>query len=126
MVCFVDCFFFQLLLVFCERNSLTHTSYQNQLHVFCCRFFTICCFVISAMFTVYFVAMCFTKKSLSIYKVNPLNAELNPICHLLALLGTHHIFHVSGLRVNAVHFPCIYITCVNFSTNVLHNTFFVN
>jgi hypothetical protein len=31
---------------------------------------------------------------------NPLNAELNPICHLLALLGAHHIFLVSGLRVN--------------------------
>jgi hypothetical protein len=30
---------------------------------------------------------------------NPLNAELNPICHLLALLGAHHIFDVSGLRV---------------------------
>jgi len=30
---------------------------------------------------------------------NPLNAELKPICHLLALLGAHHIFHVSGLRV---------------------------
>jgi len=32
--------------------------------------------------------------------VNPLNAEFNPICHLLALLGAHHIFHVSGIRVN--------------------------
>jgi len=32
--------------------------------------------------------------------INPLNAELNPICHLLALLGAHYIFHVSGLRVN--------------------------
>ena len=30
---------------------------------------------------------------------NPLKAELNPIFHLLALLGAHHIFHVSGLRV---------------------------
>ena len=30
---------------------------------------------------------------------NPLNAKLNPICHLLALLGAHHIFHVSGLWV---------------------------
>jgi len=30
---------------------------------------------------------------------NPLNSELNPISHLLALLGAHHIFHVSGLRV---------------------------
>jgi len=33
---------------------------------------------------------------------NPLNAELNPICHLLALLGTHHILHVSRIRVKAV------------------------
>ena len=34
--------------------------------------------------------------------INPLNAKLNPICHLLALLGAHHIFHVSGLRVKVV------------------------
>jgi len=33
--------------------------------------------------------------------LNPLNAELNPICHLLALLGGHLIFHVSRIRVNA-------------------------
>jgi hypothetical protein len=26
--------------------------------------------------------------------INPLNAELNSICHLLALLGAHHILHV--------------------------------
>ena len=32
--------------------------------------------------------------------INPLNAKLNNICHLLALLEAHHIFHVSGLRVN--------------------------
>ena len=31
--------------------------------------------------------------------INPLNGELNPICYLLAFLGAHHIFHVSGLRV---------------------------
>jgi len=30
---------------------------------------------------------------------NPLNAELNPICYLLVLLGVHHILHVSRLRV---------------------------
>jgi hypothetical protein len=29
-----------------------------------------------------------------------LNAELNPICRLLALLRAGHIFHVSELRVN--------------------------
>jgi len=34
----------------------------------------------------------------SIY-FNPLNAELNPVCHLLALLGAHHILHVSRVRV---------------------------
>jgi len=32
--------------------------------------------------------------------VNPLNAELNPSCHLLTLLRAHHILHVSGIRVN--------------------------
>jgi len=32
--------------------------------------------------------------------INPLNAGLNPICHLLALLGAHPILHVSRLRVN--------------------------
>jgi len=31
---------------------------------------------------------------------NPLNAKLNPICHLLALLGAHHMLHVSSIRVN--------------------------
>jgi hypothetical protein len=32
---------------------------------------------------------------------NLINAKLNPICHLLALLGAHHIFHVSMLSDNA-------------------------
>jgi len=32
--------------------------------------------------------------------LNPLNAELNPICHLLALLEAHHILHISRIRVN--------------------------
>jgi hypothetical protein len=31
--------------------------------------------------------------------IDHLNAELNPICHLLALLGAHHIIHVSRIRV---------------------------
>jgi hypothetical protein len=30
---------------------------------------------------------------------SPLNTELIPICHLLALLGAHHILHVSRVRV---------------------------
>jgi len=32
--------------------------------------------------------------------INPLNAELNPIFHLLVLLEAHHILHVSRIRVN--------------------------
>ena len=35
--------------------------------------------------------------------LNPLNTELNPICHLLALLEPHHILHVSRIRVTS-HF----------------------
>jgi hypothetical protein len=35
--------------------------------------------------------------------INPLNAELNPTCHLLALLGAHHILHVSRIRVKQMN-----------------------
>jgi len=31
--------------------------------------------------------------------LNPSNAELNLVCHLLALLGAHHILHISRIRV---------------------------
>ena len=34
------------------------------------------------------------------YSINPLNVELNPIRHLLALVGARHIVHVSRVRVN--------------------------
>jgi len=34
---------------------------------------------------------------------DPLNAELKPICHLLALLA-HPIFHVSRIRVKIISF----------------------
>jgi len=37
---------------------------------------------------------------LEITSINPSNTELNPISHLLALLGAHHILHVSRIRVN--------------------------
>jgi hypothetical protein len=43
-----------------------------------------------------FVFCFFLLKSTNI---NPLNAQLNPSCHLLALLGAHHILHVSRIRV---------------------------
>ena len=34
--------------------------------------------------------------------INPLNAELNPICYLLALLGAHHFLHVSRIGVKSL------------------------
>ena len=45
--------------------------------------------------------------------LNPLNAELNPICHLLALLGGATIVVVSRLRVK-------YPLCNKFHCGDLH------
>jgi hypothetical protein len=36
---------------------------------------------------------------IKIFTFNPLNAELNPICHLLVLLGADPILHISRIRV---------------------------
>ena len=46
----------------------------------------------------------FTHSNLTDFKdeINPLNAEFNPICHLLALFVAHHILHVGRIRVNIV------------------------
>jgi hypothetical protein len=38
---------------------------------------------------------------LLLHSIITLNVELNPICHLLALLGAHRILHVSRIRVKA-------------------------
>ena len=53
--------------------------------------------------------------------LNPLNAELNPICHLLALLGGATIVVVSRLRVNIV--PVI---SLKFFIIVIYGCYFVN
>jgi len=55
------------------------------------------------MFRLAFVAIVRLQSSSvnsSYNMLNPLNAELNPICNLLALLGAHPILHVSRVRVN--------------------------
>jgi hypothetical protein len=39
------------------------------------------------------------RRFLCRYLINPLNAELDPIRHLLALVGARHIVHVSWIRV---------------------------
>jgi len=46
--------------------------------------------------------------------LNPLNAELNSLCHLLALLGAHQIIHVSRARVK----PRVIISVNNEPTNL--------
>ena len=46
-------------------------------------------------------------------KRNPLNTELNPICHLLALLGPPPILHIS--RIRDTH------TCLLFHTHKIKN-----
>jgi len=61
--------------------------------------------------TKYFVLQ-FTKKKRKVF--NPLNAELNPICHLLGLLGDATIVVVSRLRVNVVG-VCLY-SCLRLSS----------
>jgi len=40
--------------------------------------------------------LCMTGR---ILVINPLNTELNPICHLLSSLGAHSILHVGRIRV---------------------------
>jgi hypothetical protein len=50
--------------------------------------------------------LCGSQQSVSFF--NPLNTKLNPICHLLALVGVHHILHVSNVRVNHVQSPCYF------------------
>jgi len=51
-------------------------------------------------------------KLASKFQFNILNEELHPICHLLALLGAHHILHVSRVRVKYRFFKAVVI---NFS-----------
>jgi hypothetical protein len=68
------------------------------------------------------------EQNLAIFNVdfitNPLNAQLNPICRLLALLGAHHIFHVSGLRVKKICF--VIATAVKHFSSLLSYIKFVH
>ena len=45
--------------------------------------------------------LCLVMRKLTT-KFNALNAELNLNCHLLGLLGAHHILHVSRIRVKVL------------------------
>jgi len=79
-----------------------------------------------------YVTSLYTKLCFKHECMNPLNTELNPICHLLALSATHHILHVSRIRVetksvswlvglttwcycysSTAHFPMYYVSPCN-------------
>jgi hypothetical protein len=52
--------------------------------------------------------------------INPLNAKLNPICHLLALLEAHHILHVSRVRLKTPDSSC-FISDVTYGNLAVDN-----
>jgi len=51
--------------------------------------------------------------------INPLNAEVNPTCHLLAVLEAHHILHVSRIRVN-MDACSVFLIVLFYCTCLLH------
>ena len=69
-------------------------------------------FVTRRIKTYYSVALEFCSCG-SILNINHLNAELKPICHLLALLGAHHILHVSRIRVKVSQVFGVQIFCTS-------------
>jgi hypothetical protein len=43
-----------------------------------------------------------SKCSKQVMNFNTLNANLNPIFHLLALLGAHHVLHINRIKVKCL------------------------
>jgi hypothetical protein len=54
---------------------------------------------------------------------NHLKAELNPICHLLALLGSYHILHVSRVRVKTGNSSHYWLNII--LNSVRHHNYFI-
>ena len=66
-------------------------------------------FIKSCLYLHYFYLGIFISSLRVLFCLNPLNAELNSIRHLLALVGARHIVRVSRIRVNFVTFFCVSI-----------------
>jgi len=65
----------------------------------------------------------------SFSSLNPLNAQLNPIRHLLALLGAHHILHVSRIKgsskiwyLKIVKYAAWFLVSLHWSVHLFQNT----
>ena len=65
------------------------------------HYFLKCWDVFTVLYSVILQGCHLNVDTLSVWHINPLNAKLNPICHLLALLGAHHIFQISRVRVKS-------------------------
>ena len=79
-------------------QTLVASSYEHRDELLCLKiqilWNVILCWLLNRSFLIRLLENVFT--------LNPLNAELNPICHLLALLGAHHFLHVSRIRVKSL------------------------
>jgi hypothetical protein len=62
------------------------------------------------------------KRTYNNVTINPLNAKLNPVCHLLALLGARPILHVSRIRVKAENLKQCKCVTANLSNVTRHTT----
>jgi len=70
---------------------------------------------------VFFDGTCMFLNSMDGSCFNPLNAKLNPICHLLVFLGAYHIFHVSRIRVKPFMTPDLEFYCVTHFPATIYN-----
>ena len=93
--------YYILLCMFCSLNSVFIVLFFVMFVCECVLYY--CHLVATKLQLTYHII--YHTKSYHIYHhiiyiyINPLNPELNPICYLLALLGTHHFLHVSRIRV---------------------------
>jgi len=67
-----------------------------------CKLFSCWYYLLLWVHTSPFQSLVMSAKANFWHTSNPLNAELNPICYLLALLGAHHFLHVSRIRVKSL------------------------
>ena len=60
--------------------------------------------ILKTLQQIYVQSMFMWPSNVTYIEFNPLNAQLNPICYLLVLLGAHHFLHVSRIRVKSLTF----------------------
>jgi hypothetical protein len=56
-------------------------------------------------------------------RINPLDAELNSICYLLALLGAHHFLHVCRIRVKHIFLSCGFTSLLIFERKIFRRIY---